>query len=225
MKLSVVVPVLNEEKTAADCLGRLETLRRANPFEVIFADGGSADRTAAVIGARAKMILAPRGRGAQLNAGARAASGDVLLFLHCDSRLPEDFFAQIEEVLGAGFRAGCFRLAFDSPSPLLKLCAFLSDVRVRTRQIVFGDQGLFIETGLFCELGGFPEIALMEDYAFSEKLRRETAVGMARGAVVTSARRFEKHGALRTLLRMQLLQRRYRRGDDPDVLLKEYERP
>ena len=223
MKLSMIIPVLNEEGSVGRCLDRLDALK--GDFDVLFVDGGSVDATRELIVGRRPLIQSPPGRGRQMNAGARAAGGNVLLFLHCDSFLPVQFCDKIDSILRHGYDWGCFHLAFDCASPLLRLCAWVSDFRVKTRHIVFGDQGMFIRRKLFEDCGGFPEIALMEDYALSERLRAVATPGLARGTIVTSARRFQERGVLPTLLKMQFLQYRYRRGDAAEQLLKDYNKP
>ena len=220
MTISVVIPVLNEERAVEACMDRLDALK--GDFSVVFADGGSSDGTRGRIAGRYPLVQSPPGRGRQMNAGAWASRGETLLFLHCDSFLPENFCDMIIQVLRRGHDAGCFHLAFDGGGALLKLCALLSDFRVRSRRIVFGDQGHFNRRKLFEELGGFPEIPLMEDYAFSECLRAHSVPVLAEGTIVTSARRFQKRGVLPALLKMQILQHRYRQGADPEELLKEY---
>ncbi|WP_158096064.1 TIGR04283 family arsenosugar biosynthesis glycosyltransferase [Cloacibacillus sp. An23] len=222
-KLSIIIPMLNERRALPALLENLARLEGAS-HEVIFADGGSADGSrelAAKSGFR--LADAPRGRARQMNAGAAAASGEVLLFLHADSRLPKDCEALIFSTLEReNCAAGCFRLRFDMRHPLMKICAFMSTFRVKHRQIAFGDQGIFVKKTLFDKLGGFPDIPLMEDYRFSETLARETKIAVADGYIETSARRFTDGGMLRTMWKMQKIQYLYRKGVAPEELLKLY---
>lgn len=221
--LSIIIPILNERRTLPALFENLARLRGANT-EIIFADGGSSDGSGELAAENGFCVVsAPRGRARQMNAGAAAASGGVLLFLHADSRLPEDCAELVFSALERGrCAAGCFRLRFDTPHPLMKICAFMSSFRVKHRQIAFGDQATFVRKRLFDKLGGFPDIPLMEDYRFSETLRRETKIILADGYVSTSARRFIDGGMLRTMWKMQKIQYLYRHGAAPEELLKLY---
>lgn len=210
MFLSIIVPTLNEIGVIGGLLAQLETLE--GDFEVVFGDGGSTDGTLEAIGGRWPVVACDRGRAVQMNRASAQSHGEALLFLHCDCGLPADAVAQIRAVLEAGYRAGCFRLAFDSPRLVMKCCAFFSNLRVKYRHIMFGDQGIFVERALFEQVGGFPELPLMEDYQLSMTLKNICPIGQAAGKIVTSARRFEAGGPLRTMWRMQRLQWMYRHG-------------
>lgn len=210
MFLSIIVPTFNEIGVIGGLLARLEGLD--GNFEVVFGDGGSTDGTLEAIGGKWPVVACESGRAIQMNRAAAASHGEALLFLHCDSGLPTDAVSQIRAVLQSGYRAGCFRLAFDSPRPVMKCCAFFSNLRVKYRHIMFGDQGIFMERGLFEQIGGFPELPLMEDYQLSITLKSVCPIAQAAGKIVTSARRFEAGGPLRTMWRMQRLQWMFRRG-------------
>ena len=220
MKLSVIIPVYNEEKALPallDSLGPLE-----GRAEVLFADGGSTDRTAELIPPSCRLIRAEKGRARQMNAGAAASTGDVLLFLHADSVLPPDALAEIERVMAA-HRAGCFGIAFRSRDVRMKCCQTLSNLRVRLWDVAFGDQGIFIRRDLFMELGGFPDLPLMEDYQLSLDLRaRGVRFAMTRARIVTSDRRFIQGGPLRVMARMWRLRAMYRKGADMDAIAAFY---
>lgn len=221
--ISVILPVYNE----AANMPRLNRHLRSLPGfkEFIFADGGSTDGTPQLAAPIFRVVAcAQKGRGAQMNDGAAQARGDVLLFLHADSRLPQDAAAQIEAVMDRGFRAGCFKIRFDSKHPLMKLCALASDLRVVFRRIIFGDQGIFIERKLFEQLGGYRAIPLMEDYDLSIRLKqRGERPGMAKGRILTSARRFVQNGPLKTMWRMQVYQHLFRKGINPALLAHLYD--
>lgn len=196
-EIGIVVPTLDEERVLPGFLAEL--LGREERFRVVVADGGSGDGTLAVAAGfpRVTAIDAPRGRGAQMNAGARAADGaEILLFLHADSRLPEGAFATIRRVLAdPAVAAGSFCLAFDRDDPWLRLYARAS--RVNHPLFTYGDQGLFLRRELFERVGGFPEIPLMEDVAIQRRLRKLGRFVKVRQPVVTSARRFLNRGVLR----------------------------
>lgn len=215
--------MLNERKTLPALFDNLTSLEY-EAAEIIFADGGSADGSREFVEEKGfRIIDAPRGRARQMNAGAAAALGDVLLFMHADNRLPKDCEALIFSALeGGGCGAGCFRLRFDTGHPLMKICAFMSTLRVKYRQIAFGDQGIFVKKALFDKLGGFPDIPLMEDYRFSEMLAHESQIVLADGFITTSARRFTEGGMLRAMWQMQKIQYLYRKGVSPEKLQKLY---
>jgi len=217
-RLSVVVPALNEAPGIAACLAGLAPLR-ARGHEVIVADGGSTDGTPAVAAPLAdRVISAPRGRAAQMNAGAAAATGDALLFLHADTRLPPQADRLVEEALRA-HAWGRFDVAIDSDDPRLAVIAFFINRRSRLTGIATGDQAIFVRRAAFA---GFPPIALMEDVAFSRSMRQVSPPACLAARVVTSARRWEKHGVARTVLLMWRLRYDYWRGADPDELARRY---
>lgn len=210
--LSIIVPIYNEERVINRLIDQLRPLREA--CEVILVDGGSTDGTLACVDDTFTLIRAPKGRGSQLNAGARAATGEVLLFLHADSVLPPDPVGEVERVMRT-HRVGCFGVRFEPSSPLMRICAALSNFRCYVRRIMFGDQGIFMERSLFFEMGGFPELPLMEDYELSLRLRaRGFRLGATRRRVITSARRYGVTSAsrLRTMRLMVRLRRMYRAG-------------
>lgn len=220
--ISLIMPVLNERRLAGRIAEQLAPLDGA--CEIVIVDGGSSDGTREELARRFRVVDAPRGRGAQLNAGARAATGDVLFFVHADSQLPADALDEIRAVMRR-HRVGCFGVAFSPSSPLLRICQALSNFRCFVRRIMFGDQGIFIERSLFFEMGGFPELPIMEDYQFSLDLRRRgIRPGATRKRIVTSSRRYgaTAASALSTMRLMIRLRRLYRRGVPPSVLARMY---
>jgi len=202
-KISIIVPVLNEAAGIEAALLALQPLR-ARGHEVIVVDGGSGDATTHLVGQAAdRIISAPRGRANQMNAGARAASGGVLLFLHADTRLP----GEADRLLLAGLRNstscwGRFDVRIDSGNPLLRLVSAMMNLRSRLTGICTGDQAIFVSADVFAGIGGYAPLALMEDIALSAQLRRCSAPLAIGTAVVTSARRWEREGVLRTILSM-----------------------
>jgi rSAM/selenodomain-associated transferase 2 len=222
MKFSIIMPVLDEAAGIEAALAALAPLR-ARGAEVIVADGGSGDGTAK----RARplvdrLITAPRGRSIQMNAGAAATAGDVLLFLHADTRLPENVDRLVLDGLAHSGRSwGRFDVRFDGGG-LLALVALTMNWRSRLTGIVTGDQALFVTRTAFERAGGFPAIALMEDVALSAKLKRIGKPLALHARVTTSGRRWQKHGVLRTILLMWWLRLEFFFGADPEKLAKIY---
>jgi len=217
-RLTVVVPTLNEAAGIEACLAALAPLR-ARGNEVIVVDGGSTDATARLAVPLADRVLAaPRARAAQMNAGAAAAAGDALLFLHADTRLPPDADRLVGAAL-ADHAWGRFDVAIDSDDPRLAVIAFFINRRSRLSGIATGDQAIFVRRDAF---PGFPPIALMEDVAFSRAMKRVSPPACLAERVVTSARRWERHGVARTVLLMWRLRYDYWRGADPDELARRY---
>ena len=191
MRVSVIVPVLDEERVLPRCLAELATL---GAHEVIVVDGGSRDGTLAMLAGHphVRVVAAPRGRALQMNAGAAVATGDVLLFLHADVGLPADALAQVERALAApDVVLGAFRTwtVADAPSVLAPLL-HLADLRSRRTTLPYGDQAMFLRAEVFRAVGGFPTVALMEDLALSMKLRSRGRVLVVPARVRVSGRRF-----------------------------------
>jgi rSAM/selenodomain-associated transferase 2 len=192
---------------------------RARGHEVIVADGGSEDATRELAAPHAdQVILAPRGRSRQMNAGAAAASGDALLFLHADTRLP----ANADRLIIHGLEKnlwGRFDVAIEGRSALLPVIALLMNLRSRLTGIATGDQAIFVRRDAF---GGFPEIALMEDVAFSKAMKRRSPPACLREKAVTSGRRWDERGVWRTMILMWRLRLAYFLGAAPDELARRY---
>lgn len=219
--LSIIVPVLDEAGGIVDALAALAPLR-ARGAEVVVVDGGSQDGTVELARGRCdRVVAAARGRAAQMNAGAAAARGDILLFLHADTRLPADADRHVREALSR--RAwGRFDVAIAGGHPLLPLVAALMNRRSRLTGICTGDQALFATRAAFAQAGGFPEIALMEDVAISRRLKRVSRPACLAQRVVTSGRHWERRGVLRTILLMWRLRLAFFLGADPDLLARRY---
>jgi rSAM/selenodomain-associated transferase 2 len=218
VKLSIVIPVLNEAPAIGATLASLAPLR-ARGHEVVVVDGGSEDATREVAAPLAdRVMVAPRGRARQMNAGAAAASGDALLFLHADTRLPEGadalIFRSLEKYLW-----GRFDVRIDAAHPLLRMVGFAMNLRSRLTGVATGDQAIFVRRAAF---PGFPEIALMEDVAFSKAMKRQSPPACLREKAVTSGRRWDERGVLRTMLLMWRLRLAYFLGAAPDKLARRY---
>jgi len=223
-KLSIIVPVLDEAPTIQAALEDLQSLREAG-VEVIVVDGASRDATASLAAPLAdRVFAAPRGRASQMNAGAREAAGDVLLFLHADTTLaPGTVEAMLARLDAEGREWGRFDVAIAGADPLLALVALLMNARSRATGVATGDQAIFVRRAAFDAVGGFPSIPLMEDVALSKALRRRSPPLCLRERVVTSARRWERHGTLRTILLMWRLRLAYALGADPHRLARRYD--
>ena len=220
--LSIIIPALNEARGIAHALDALGLLR-ARGAEVILVDGGSHDGTlqAAAAGAD-KLICSPRGRALQMNAGAAAASGEVLLFLHADTRLPEDADRLIAEALSGDAQWGRFDVRIEGRHPMLRVVAAMMNLRSRLTGMATGDQALFMRRETFLHVGGFPPLPLMEDIAMSRRLRQCSRPACLRERVLTSGRRWERHGVWRTILLMWWLRLRFFFGADAVALARLY---
>jgi rSAM/selenodomain-associated transferase 2 len=217
-RLSVIVPALNEAQGIRDALEALAPLR-ARGHEVIVVDGGSVDGTATFAAELSDIVLcAPRGRAVQMNAGARAARGDALVFLHADTRLPSNAEEAIVDSL-KDHLWGRFDVEIESRHRLLRVVACAMNLRSRLTGIATGDQAIFVRRAAF---SGFPEIELMEDIAFSKSMKRRGAPACLKARVVTSGRRWEARGVVRTIFLMWRLRLLYFFGVRPDALARLY---
>jgi rSAM/selenodomain-associated transferase 2 len=215
--------VLDEGEGIAAALDALADLR-ALGTEVIVVDGGSRDATIQRARVRAdRVVSAPRGRALQMNAGAEIASGDVLLFLHADTRLPADAeHIVLNRLERSGRSWGRFDVKIDGRNPLLAVVAAFMNIRSRLTGIATGDQAIFVRRDAFRAAGGFAAIPLMEDIALSKRLKRVSPPLCLRECVVTSGRRWENHGVLNTVLLMWRLRLAYFFGADPRALARRY---
>jgi rSAM/selenodomain-associated transferase 2 len=221
--LSIIIPVLNE---AANITAALEALAplRARGAEVVVVDGGSHDDTVARARPLADQVIdAPRGRATQMNAGAALARGDVLLFLHADTRLRADADRLVRGGLAQSGRVwGRFDVAIEGAHPLFPVIAFFMNARSRLTGITTGDQAMFVGRDTFAAVGGFPRIALMEDIALARDLKRVSRPLCLSAPVTTSGRRWEKRGVVRTVLLMWWLRLAYFFGANPEALARRY---
>ncbi|MBM4341558.1 MAG: glycosyltransferase [Deltaproteobacteria bacterium] len=223
MKLSVIIPVLNEAPVIARTLQSLQPLREAS-HEVIVVDGGSRDDTVAMANQYVdKIIQSPSGRSRQMNAGAKLASGAVLLFLHADTILPDHADQLIiEGIESRGKTWGRFNVRLSGKHPLLRAIEFLMNWRSRLSCIATGDQAIFVKRKLFEKIGGYPEIDLMEDIALCKLLKKYDQPLCLRQCVTTSSRRWEEKGLVRTILLMWFLRLAYFFKVNPNQLARLY---
>lgn len=221
MNISVVLPVLNEEQSIR---GTLQSLIRLTPYEIIVVDGGSRDRTLEICKEFAVDVMhAERGRARQMNVGARRASGEVLLFLHADTRLPQSALNDIAAALSdSRYLGGRFDVELEGAHWMLKIVGTLINYRSRATKIATGDQALFVRREVFERMGGFPDIPLMEDIAFCRALKCIGGVACLRSRVITSARRWERDGVWRTIFKMWSLKVCYLAGVSPMRLKRFY---
>lgn len=219
MKISVIVPALNEATHIGACLESIA--QQPGAHETIVVDGGSTDGTQDLVRSRATLMSAPAGRSRQMNAGARAAIGEVLLFLHADSTLHPAAFGHLRRALADPvILGGTFSLRFDTDRLLLRVYA--ASTRFKPRLFHYGDQGIFVRRGTFERLGGFADIPLMEDIDFLRRLREKGTVALLPCPVTTSARRYLKHGLLAQQALNAGLVMLYTLGVSPGVLARLY---
>ncbi|CAG9184745.1 hypothetical protein LMG23992_05324 [Cupriavidus laharis] len=224
MRLSIVIPTWNEADHIEGALAALQSLRR-NGVEIIVVDADSADGTAGLAGPLAdRVIITARGRAHQMNAGAAAAHGALLIFLHADTRLPADADRAVHTVMQSGQRVwGRFDVRIAGRLRLFRVVAASINLRSRLTGIATGDQAMFVRREAFFAVGGFPDLPLMEDIVLSARLKRLGPPACLRERVVTSGRRWEQHGLWRTILMMWWLRLQFFFGRSAVALAQHYE--
>ncbi len=221
MKLSLIIPIYNESAVIGPFVEELKKLPA--DVEVLFADGGCSDDTLSRIADRYGVISCPKGRARQMNAAATQATGDVLWFLHCDSRLPPNAAEDILQAVAQGAHFGCFHIGFDQGGFWMACNTFFSNARVRLWRVAFGDQGIFLTRSLFEELGGWPDLPIMEDLELSRRVKKKKIpLRQLPGRIITSARRYRSSHPLRTMVLMFTLRCRYRMGGDIEDIARRY---
>jgi len=218
-KISIIIPSLNEEENIEACLASTEGSSRV---ERIVVDGGSGDRTVEIAhSCGARVLSTPRGRGRQMNAGARIASGEFFLFLHADTHLPAGYAETVRAALSLpGIAAGAFEFRLDATSPSLRFIERVANWRSRRLQLPYGDQAIFLRSSLFHAAGGFPETTIMEDYEFIMGLKKFGRIYTAPYPATTSARRWEKLGVWRATLLNEAVVVAYYLGVSPFGLVR-----
>jgi rSAM/selenodomain-associated transferase 2 len=217
MNFSIIIPTLNEEKTIEPCLSALQPLR--SNCEIIIVDGGSIDNTRVIAGTLAdKVVSSDKGRARQMNNGARYASGNVLIFLHADTSLPENALQLIQQKLNSSRKWGRFDIQLSGKHFMLKVIAQMMNWRSRLTGIATGDQVIFVTRQAFEKAGQYPEINLMEDIAICKALRKISPPICLKAKVISSGRRWERYGIYKTILLMWNIRLRYFFGADPQIL-------
>lgn len=221
MQISIIIPTLNEAQNITATLKRVLSL--PGFYEVIVVDGGSQDKTTELAQAYSRVIRATGGRAGQMNAGAAAASGEVLLFLHADTVLPETALEAVEQALSDNsVIGGRFRVRLDCSAWSYRVVGSCINWRDRTLKGFSGDQAIFIRRGVFQKLGGYTEIPLMEDLELGRRMLRAGRVVQLPEYVMTSARRWQKNGLLRTIALMWALRLLFNLGCPPRKLVRFY---
>ena len=222
MQISIVIPTLNEADRLSKTLGLLKA--QDPPIDLWVVDGGSQDQTCQIAAEWGVQILhSDRGRADQLNQGAHHATGDILLFLHADTQLPQHFQSEIQAVLAQeGVVAGAFPLAIENAGWGLEWVAWWTNQRSRWLQLPYGDQALFLKRSQFQAIGNFPLLPIMEDFELVRRLRKQGKIGLAQSPVLTSDRRWRKLGLVRTTLINQLMILGYFAGISPQILATWY---
>lgn len=221
-RISIIIPTLNE---AASITATLEHIRNRPNVEVIVADGGSNDQTTELArAAGATVVHSNQGRGKQMNAGAALASGEVLLFLHADTKLPDDFADHVWQTLREGNAGGAFKLRIGADGWMLRMVESAANLRSRWLQLPYGDQAIFVNASKFFSVDGFQNWPLMEDYDFCRRLRKTGRITLAPAFVTTSSRRWQRLGVMRTTLTNLACVVAFRLGVSPVTLARWYRR-
>ncbi len=215
--ISIVIPAINEEATIGNAIKKALTGKNV---EVILADGGSDDHTRDISASMgAHVVTAQKGRAWQMNEGARAAAGDILLFLHSDSILPDDFDNGIRRALtDPRIAVGAFGLCFDADTPTMRAMALGANLRSRLLSLPYGDQALFVRRADFHEAGGFPQIPIMEDVAFVQSMKKRGRIAILTSRITTSSRRYQTMGPFRTWVINQVAMAGFFLGMPPEEL-------
>jgi rSAM/selenodomain-associated transferase 2 len=219
--ISIIIPTYNESETIAETIEHLRPWN--NLIETIIVDGGSNDSTTNLVNKEVTLLQAPLGRASQMNAGALLAKGKVLLFLHSDTRLPNDFNQQLESAISdSSVIGGAFKIKINHPGLFFYLTSLGSNLRAAITGIYFGDQTIFVRRDIFFKIGGFPPIGLLEDWEFSRRMQRFGKTMLLPGPVRTSARRWLIHGKWRTTWLMHKIKILYLLGTSPSNLKRMY---
>jgi rSAM/selenodomain-associated transferase 2 len=222
-RISVVIPTLNEAANISETVRRAQNARNV---EVVVVDGGSRDDTTEIAGRLGALVLAAEAsRARQMNVGAAAATGDILLFLHADTRLPEGYDGQVRGTLSQpGAAAGAFSLGIDSPLPSLRIMEFVANWRSRYLQKPYGDQALFLAAETFRTIGGYPDLPIMEDFEMARRLKKKGRIIILPASVTTSARRWLRVGVWKTWFVNQTAITAYLCGIAPGTIARFYNR-
>jgi rSAM/selenodomain-associated transferase 2 len=217
MKISVIIPTLNEARILRATLQRL---RKGINLEIVVVDGGSEDDTISIAKEYTKKVyLSSPGRAIQMNEGARHAEGEILLFLHADSYISAGGIGKIiPAIIGLPAVGGAFQLAFNSRNVVIRLVAWFANLRARLTRVPYGDQGIFITKKVFQKIEGYPDLPIMEDVELAGRMKKEGKIALLKEKIFTSPRRWEKEGILFTTFRNRALMIGYLLGIPPQRL-------
>ncbi len=227
MKFSIIIPVLHEAENINHLIEHVHSRGEGIDYEIIVVDGSpTRDTISALKDDKTISITSDTGRARQMNRGAEAAQGDVLIFLHADTKLPHEAFVKISgALLDNTCAGGAFSLGMDTDRISLKFIAWTANVRVRFTRVPFGDHAIFLRREYFQEIGGYRDIPLMEDVELMERIRKSGGkIIILKEKVKTSPRKWEKGGVFRTTFRNQLIRKLYRLGASPETLHRIYYR-
>jgi len=222
-RISVIIPVFNETTIINGVVRHVRDVAEG-PVEIVVADGGPGYRTLAVVADPAVIrVESLPGRGIQMNAGAKCATGDILLFLHADTLLPQNAFADIRRAVKGGAVGGAFSLSIDSSRLSLGIVSWFANWRTRLERVPYGDQAQFLLAETFRDLGGFADVPIMEDVELFQRIRyRGLPISVLRATVNTSPRRWNREGVLRRTLKNWWMRVRYALGASPQELVRHY---
>ncbi|RKU11229.1 glycosyltransferase [Candidatus Poribacteria bacterium] len=219
-KISIIIPVLNEAKILEKTLSELQS--ELGHHELIIVDGGSVDNSVLIAEKYGKVVTSERGRAKQLNAGAAAASGDILIFLHADIRLASGALAAVETTLSSGYVGGGFCQKIDGKNILYRAIEIAGNIRGKYLKVFYGDSGIFLKRADFEKIGGFPEIPILEEMEFSRNMRKLGRTTLVTSYIHISARRWETKGIVRTTVNNWLITLLYFLKFSPEQLAKLY---
>jgi len=220
MNISVIIPALNEGAGIGTALQQLEGMEG---IEIIVSDGGSSDDTLEIAKKYSRVTTSEPGRGRQMNAGVSVATGDLFLFLHADTKLPDNWKDVVISAMSEDQAVcGAFSLGIDSKKNFHRIIAAAANIRTGITNIPYGDQGIFVRRSVFERIGGFREIPIMEDVDLMRRLKREGKVVIQREKAITSARRWEKEGVIYSTFRNWVLITLYYLGVQPERLYRFY---
>ena len=219
-KISVIIPILNEAKILEKTLSQLQP--ELGPHELIVVDGGSTDTSVRIAEKYGRVVISERGRAKQLNAGAAAATGDILIFLHADIWLEPEAFVAVATAISSDYVGGGFRQKIDGECVLYRLIEIAGDIRGRYLKVFYGDSGIFLARTDFEKIGGFPDVPILEEMEFSKSLRRLGKTTLLTPCIHISARRWEAWGIVRTTLNNWVIILLYFLGVSPEKLARLY---
>ena len=219
-KISVIIPILNEAKILEKTLSQLQP--ELGPHELIVVDGGSTDTSVRIAEKYGRVVISERGRAKQLNAGAAAATGDILIFLHADIWLEQEAFVAVATAISSDYVGGGFRQKIDGECVLYRLIEIAGDIRGRYLKVFYGDSGIFLARTDFEKIGGFPDVPILEEMEFSKSLRRLGKTTLLTPCIHISARRWEAWGIVRTTLNNWVIILLYFLGVSPEKLARLY---